>query len=359
MPLYMDIHTVDSDSFSVEDVVKAHMEDLAIQDKFGVTQLKYWVNEGAKTLFCLMEGPDKEACHQVHKQSHGNTACNIIEVSDNEYNLFMGVGTAINDLAQTQSGELDTGYRTIFQMNLICLSATREKFVEEIYALIAQHEGVLILEPCNEFIVSFIYASDAISCANSIQKMLLTSQEKHEYIMAISSGRPVDEQGDNMFEETKKKVKSLCSLGLLGKVYLDKESQLLSRKEQHRTGIDLNGFAVIDGQTLKLAMELSSILTGNMGHSNFSSINLTRILGLSKSQTYRNIKSLTGMAPNRLIQESRLQKALYYLGQGKKTVAEIAYESGFNSPTYFTRVFKQRFEVAPSNFMKKTNIDSI
>ncbi len=37
MPLYMDIHTVDSDTFTVEDVVKAHMEDIAIQERFGIT----------------------------------------------------------------------------------------------------------------------------------------------------------------------------------------------------------------------------------------------------------------------------------------------------------------------------------
>jgi len=35
----MDIHTVDSDKFSAEDVVKGHMEDLAIQDQFVVKQL--------------------------------------------------------------------------------------------------------------------------------------------------------------------------------------------------------------------------------------------------------------------------------------------------------------------------------
>ena len=89
MPLYMDIHTVGAEPFSIEDVVKAHMEDLAIQEKFGVTQIKYWVNEETQTIFCLMRGPDKESCHLVHKESHGNTACNIIEVSDNEYNLYI------------------------------------------------------------------------------------------------------------------------------------------------------------------------------------------------------------------------------------------------------------------------------
>ena len=92
MPLYMDIHIVDSDSFSVEDVVKAHMQDLAMEKKFGVTQRKYWVNEKNKTIFCLMEGPDKDSCNAVHRESHGLTACNIIEVSDDEYHLFLGIG---------------------------------------------------------------------------------------------------------------------------------------------------------------------------------------------------------------------------------------------------------------------------
>ncbi|MGK7388821.1 MAG: nickel-binding protein [Candidatus Cyclobacteriaceae bacterium M2_1C_046] len=120
----MDIHMVDSDEILAEDVVIAHMQDLAIQDQFGVRQIKYRVNEEAKTIFCLMKGPNKEACNEVHLQSHGNTACNIIEVSDNEYQLFMGEGTDVDDLAQTKTGELDTGYRTIFLTNIVYLSVS-------------------------------------------------------------------------------------------------------------------------------------------------------------------------------------------------------------------------------------------
>ena len=62
-------------------------------------------------MFCLTRAPNKEACNEVHKNSHGNTACNIIEVSDDEYNLFLGEGNNVNDLAYTNSGEIDTGYR--------------------------------------------------------------------------------------------------------------------------------------------------------------------------------------------------------------------------------------------------------
>ena len=352
MPLYMDIHTVDSDSLSVEDVVKAHMEDLAIQDKFGVTQLKYWVNEEAKTLFCLMKGPDKEACHQVHKQSHGNTACNIIEVSDNEYNLFMGVGTDIHDLALTQSGELDTGYRTILLTNLIHFSKNRKYYTNKIHEIIKQHNGVLTLEPCNDFMVSFIYASDAISCAISIENLLCSSVDKIEFNLAISSGRPVDEQGKIFFEETKMNVLSLCSLGITNKMFLDIESKILSVKENHSENLEFNNFKIVDKNEINFLIKLCKQLHQNLLNTEYKNNDLITSLGLSKSQAYRKIKSLTGFALNQLFQESRLQEAINNITQNNKTVAETAFESGFNSPTYFTRTFKKRFKISPTEFLK-------
>jgi AraC-like DNA-binding protein len=58
-----------------------------------------------------------------------------------------------------------------------------------------------------------------------------------------------------------------------------------------------------------------------------------------------------------LIQESRLHKALNTIMQGSMTIAEIAYEVGFNSPTYFTRAFKKRFGITPTEFAKNTLIN--
>jgi len=157
MPLFMDIHTVDSDDFTVEDVVKAHMEDLAIQERFGVIQIKYWVNVETKTLFCLMEGPDKDACNMVHKESHGNTACNIIEVSDDEFNLFLGEGKSVNDLAYTNSGGLDTGYRTILLLSTADFSGQYGHKINEIHRSIEQYQGVVILGPEDDIMVSFLF----------------------------------------------------------------------------------------------------------------------------------------------------------------------------------------------------------
>ena len=62
------------------------------------------------------------------------------------------------------------------------------------------------------------------------------------------------------------------------------------------------------------------------------------------------------MDPNRLIQELRLFQAIIEIKKNNKTIAEIGCDLGFNSPMYFTRVFKKRFGMLPTSFIKNSNI---
>lgn len=351
MPLYMDIHTVDSDTFSVEDVVKAHMEDLAIQEQFGVTQLKYWVNVEAKTLFCLMKGPDKEACNEVHRKSHGNTACNIIEVSDDEFNLFLGVGNNINDLAKTISGEIDSGYRTILLVRIF--NFTGKHNLDHIYTIIKKHEGSIIVHPDDEIMVSFIFASQAILCAVAIEHLVASLPDNIELTLAIASGRPVDEKGENLFEETRSKVHCLSALGSINRIYIDSDTKALSEKETISSQIHMTNFDVVQNDDFEFLNRLFQILNENSHTPEFKSNYLYGLLGLSKSQAYRKISLLTGMPPNQLLQELRLRKSLVRIQRKSETIAEIAYDMGFNSPTYFTRAFKKRFGLLPTSFAKQ------
>lgn len=348
----MDIHTVDSDAFTVEDVVKAHMQDLAIQERFGVIQIKYWVNVEAKTLFCLMEGPNKDACNMVHKESHGNTACNIIEVSDDEFNLFLGEGENENDLALTNSGELDTGYRTILMLRTTDFTGHYSQHNNEVYKLIEEYQGVVIVQPEDEIMVSFIFASNAILCAVAIGRWLKSISSNPEFTLSLASGRPVDEQGNNLFEETKKKVRNLCELGPTKTMYIDSDTIAMSDKERISSKIKTDEFKIILDKDSQFLMRLFDLLNERLPDPNFISEDLNELLGLSKSHTYRKIKLLTELAPNQLIQELRLRKSLKSLKQNDKTIAEIAYDFGFNSPTYYAKVFKTRFHITPSCFTK-------
>ncbi|CAM4093494.1 nickel-binding protein [Zobellia roscoffensis] len=354
MPLFMDIHKVDSDDFTVKDVIQAHLHDLAVQERFGVIQRKYWVNEENKMVFCLMEGPSKEACHKTHAESHGMTACNIIEVSDDEYNIFMAQGsTQKEDLAYTANGDLDTGFRTIMLISTSDFSGNYRHYIKETRSLIDKFHGKIVRQPNeDETMASFLLASDAIIAAMAIANLLQTIPVNFEYRLALVSGSPVDEKGVDLFEETKKKVRTLCWVGLSKVVYMDAITEVLSHKESNTPKINHAHVKIVNATDFLFCEKLSLILNNELNDPNFKGDVLSHQLHLSKAQTYRKIKSLTGMSPNTMIRELRLRKSLRALKCNDQTVAEIAYDLGFNSPTYFTRVFRNRYDVLPTSFAR-------
>ena len=81
MPLFMDVHNV-AGGVSEADVAAAHQADLATQDAHGVKYLRYWVDEGAGKIFCLVEAPDAESANTVHREAHGLVADEIYPVTE-------------------------------------------------------------------------------------------------------------------------------------------------------------------------------------------------------------------------------------------------------------------------------------
>jgi hypothetical protein len=81
MPLFIDVHNIKG-GVAAKDVADAHMKDLKEQGKHGVRYLKYWVDEKEGKIFCLVDAPNKEAAHLVHKHAHGLVADEIYEVKE-------------------------------------------------------------------------------------------------------------------------------------------------------------------------------------------------------------------------------------------------------------------------------------
>jgi hypothetical protein len=81
MPLYMDVHKLDG-PVSADDVAKAHMADLQVQDKYDVKYQRYWVDEDNSTIFCLVEAPSPDAANTVHREAHGLVANEVHEVKE-------------------------------------------------------------------------------------------------------------------------------------------------------------------------------------------------------------------------------------------------------------------------------------
>ena len=70
-------------------------------------------------------------------------------------------------------------------------------------------------------------------------------------------------------------------------------------------------------------------------------------MNLSRVQLYRKVKSISGSSPVELLRTARLNRAYQMLLTTDKTVAEVAYDVGFSSPSYFSKCYKEEFGVLP------------
>jgi AraC-like DNA-binding protein len=181
----------------------------------------------------------------------------------------------------------------------------------------------------------------------------MLSAAKHlEFHLAVVSGKPVDENGSDLFEQTRKQAECLCSIGIKNTIYLDSATIAMYAKE-HSPAPPLNGdFTRLNDDAASFLIRLYNSVNILVPDPDSKSDNLYGLLALSKSQAYRKIKSLTGMAPNQLIQEVRLRRSLKAIKNNGHTIAETAFDLGFNSPTYFAKVFKKRFGFTPTDFSR-------
>ncbi len=79
---------------------------------------------------------------------------------------------------------------------------------------------------------------------------------------------------------------------------------------------------------------------------------LTTHLGTSKSSLYRKVKANTGLSINEYIRVCRLKQAAELLASQKYKINEVAFMTGFSSPSYFATCFQKQFNISPSDFVK-------
>ncbi|MFO7977422.1 MAG: two-component regulator propeller domain-containing protein [Bacteroidales bacterium] len=90
----------------------------------------------------------------------------------------------------------------------------------------------------------------------------------------------------------------------------------------------------------------------NYPDENLDAERLASYLALSKAQLYRKIKALTGLTPHGLIKNFRLKKARQMLSDGKHSITDIIFLTGFNNRTYFYRSYKEVFGETPGELNK-------
>lgn len=81
VPLFMDIHYRVA-GLTSKAVADAHLRDLAVQAKYGVSYRSYWYDEASGRVFCLFDGPTPGAGEACHREAHGLLADEITQVQE-------------------------------------------------------------------------------------------------------------------------------------------------------------------------------------------------------------------------------------------------------------------------------------
>jgi signal transduction histidine kinase/AraC-like DNA-binding protein len=100
----------------------------------------------------------------------------------------------------------------------------------------------------------------------------------------------------------------------------------------------------------KFLADLAAIIEGRLDQPGLNVDDIAHSLGVSRTQLYRKVKALLGTGVTEYIQTVRLTKARQLLLQEGSTIAEVAYQTGFSSPSYFSTAFKGKYQVSPSEF---------
>lgn len=142
----------------------------------------------------------------------------------------------------------------------------------------------------------------------------------------------------------------ICKLVAYRSMLRGKYSQLLM------DGRDISKEPDAPEQEKNFLAELNRCISSHISLSNLNSEMIAKTMCLSKSQLNRKVKSLTGMNTSSYIKQLRLARAQMFLKDPKKTIGDIVMMCGFESASYFTKMFKEKFGITPSEY-KKNNME--
>lgn len=359
MPIYMDFH--DLPEIDIEDTRKAHLRDLSIQDKYKVKYHQYWINEKDGKAYCLIEGPSKEACEATHMEANGIKACNLVEIKEGMYDLFLGDNQQIDHgLVRHVNGDIDNGYRFIMALQLIPplgnvsnsdrFQKSFDQLKLECIGIIEKFQGRDMNHFDNNIIGIFTAPEAALQSSIDLRNHLKSATLRRRYKridfkIGICMGQPVTADL-GFFEEAINFSEILCDVSKNSKIASSRSFADLSHLEQEFD--PKNEYRIVENQDGEFLSKLYNFTLKNLDNHQLNVSSLCRSMGVSRAQLYRKTTSLTGFSPNNFIRNIRLKKALEILKKGGTNISETSLDVGFNNASYFAKCFQNKYGISPS-----------
>ena len=362
MPIYMDVHIVPG--VKAKDVAEAHSKDLMHQVEHRCKCMTYWIDEERESIFCLVEAPDKRAVEEMHRKAHGLLPNKIIEVDSILVNSFLG-RIYDPDSAEILEDGLkvfnDASYRILlvtkctdpyllrYQLGLEKANEVMESHNNIIRKNLQQYGGREAEHEGSGFIVSFASAAKAVACALAIQQEMQGAYaDIFRFTIAVSAGEPV-QKSNQLFGDTITLADSMCFIAGNFQIAIASPVKELVEKDFFQNS--KTNFLTLLPNDESLLELLFSKLEEHWQDAEFDISDYCHETAMSTSQLYRKTISLTGLSPNLLLKEYRLERARERMKKQRYNIAQITFDSGFSSPSYFTKCFKKKYGILPMAYL--------
>lgn len=189
----------------------------------------------------------------------------------------------------------------------------------------------------------------ALECALQLRQLFMQCRKKISTCkISINIGLSPDLAERAKLHAAEESVKSARRLS-----YMNGDLIVLSNQlSDNRSALRAEKFIrILNYQQEKFLHKLMDCLEKHWQDENFQVEDIGNQLNCSKSKIYRQMMDLLGKSPNQFIKEYRLNRAIDLIRAQRRNISEIAFESGFGSPSYFSRCFQKRFGLNPSDFI--------
>lgn len=249
---------------------------------------------------------------------------------------------------------------------------------EVISGFVKQYRGIIIPHDEHTLAAIFTGPSKAVHCSIDLMDALMSKQAQLIIGIHIKEGRA--NEAYFLSDESKALIASVLEQAEPNQILITQAVKYLlsgagintyPNKAIPVAGADhtiplflvtdhLRSYAPADGfhpeQLPKNDSFLESVLEcidRNLDNESFGVDTLCREIGISERQLQRKLKAITNKSPIRLISSVRLHRAKELIIENKDTIAEIAFQTGFSSPSYFSKCFKKEFGLSPSDLLLK------
>ncbi len=228
MPTYMDVHR--NVQARPEDIAMAHSMDLQVQSKYGVRYTRYWHNQESGCVYCLVEAPSLMDAIRVHKEAHGLVADQLIEVTMDQVDAFLGAQKP------TYSGTdpSDGGFRVVMFTDIAGSTALGGQLGDQRFHDVLKTHNAVIREALNRhagtevkhmgdgILASFLSVGQGVECALTIQRAfaahnLQAAVQPINVRVGLSAGEPVADRKD-LFGATVNLAARVCAFAQPGQI---------------------------------------------------------------------------------------------------------------------------------------------